>query len=193
MGIQERKERKQLQESIYAAARTLLAEKGLEGVTIRAIAEKIDYSVRTVYLYYKDKEALLDEMRREGFEQLATEMGTIRDCDARTALFKLGKVYLRFAEENPELYKLMFQNRIEPYPLDPATEGLSSQILKQTVLNLMASRKENPEGAESAAFACWSLVHGMASLFSTGIYKEITGKERETLVREAFAFLFPEH
>jgi AcrR family transcriptional regulator len=72
MGITERKERaaQQLRNSILETAMELFLDDGFENVTIRRIAEKIEYSPATVYLYYQDKNEILYALHAEGFDML---------------------------------------------------------------------------------------------------------------------------
>ena len=72
MGIKERKEQEksEMRELILKTAMNLFLDKGFENITIRHIAEKIEYSPATIYLYFKNKDEILYTLRREGFEKL---------------------------------------------------------------------------------------------------------------------------
>src|ERR1044071_5511951 len=72
MGVQERRERekKELRQEILDAARDLFVREGFENVSMRKIAEKIEYSPTTIYLYFKDKADLLDCIVEETFARL---------------------------------------------------------------------------------------------------------------------------
>lgn len=80
MGISERKEREKesLRQKIMDAAAELLLEEGIEKCTIRKVAEKIEYSPRTVYLYFTDKDHLLREIIEQGFEITVGQMQQMR-------------------------------------------------------------------------------------------------------------------
>ena len=72
MGIKERKEneKSEMKELILKTAMKLFLDKGFNNITIRNIAEKIEYSPATIYLYFKNKDEILYTLRREGFENL---------------------------------------------------------------------------------------------------------------------------
>jgi AcrR family transcriptional regulator len=62
------REREQLRHDIVTAARDLLLEQGLSGLSMRSIADRIEYSPATIYLYFKDKDELVGEVVHTGFE-----------------------------------------------------------------------------------------------------------------------------
>ena len=78
MGVQERRERekKELKQEILDAARDLFVREGFENVSMRKIAEKIEYSPTAIYLHFKDKEALVHELCLHDFRVLLIDRGT---------------------------------------------------------------------------------------------------------------------
>ena len=72
MGVQERREREKqgIREEILEAARQLFVTEGYENVSIRKIAEKIEYSPGTIYLYFQDKAEILAQISEETFSRL---------------------------------------------------------------------------------------------------------------------------
>lgn len=110
MGIAERKEREkqEMRRKIIDAAFEMFVEVGYERTSIRAIADKIEYSPATIYLYYKDKDELLYEVQREAFDLLAKKFAPSEIRDPFQRLEALGTTYLDFALANPQYYDLMF-------------------------------------------------------------------------------------
>src|SRR4030066_2557294 len=111
MGILERKDRekKKMRSLILKTAMKLFLEEGFENVTIRRIAERIEYSPAAIYLYYKDKDEILYAIHEIGFEKLYKQQQTILSTrDPWKRLKKHGEVYIKFALVNPEYYDLMF-------------------------------------------------------------------------------------
>ena len=111
MGIAERKEREkqEMRRKILDAAFEMFVEVGYERTSIRAIAEKIEYSPATIYLYYKDKDELLYEVQREAFDLLAKSFAPLAEIrHPFERLRALGLTYLDFAFSNPQYYDLMF-------------------------------------------------------------------------------------
>src|SRR5688500_2958677 len=111
MGITERKEKQkqEIRKMILDASMKLFAEQGFENVSIRKIADLIEYSPTTVYLYFKDKNEILFNLHEVGFRKMAdynADLWTIKNPLIR--LHKMGENYIRFGVENPEYYDLMF-------------------------------------------------------------------------------------
>lgn len=172
MGSSERKERQkeELRRNILEASLEIYARDGFEGLSIRKIAEKIDYSPAAIYLYFKDKDALLCGLQEEGFRIfnarkapiLAAEMPAIDRLDA------LGEDYIRFAFEHPEYFELMFVLRSPMRALGAVeewTEGIKAyETLRDVVARCMDEGSLPREAPDVAALAYWGAVHGIASL-----------------------------
>ncbi|HEY1164389.1 MAG TPA: TetR/AcrR family transcriptional regulator, partial [Chitinophaga sp.] len=111
MGIADRKEREKLEMKrlIMDAAMRMFVESGYEKTSIRNIAEKIEYSPATIYLYYKDKDELLYDVQAQGFAQmLELFQQKATDKDPFEKLRQMAKVYVEFGMEHPDIYDLMF-------------------------------------------------------------------------------------
>lgn len=111
MSVADRKarEKEALKNLILKGAKKLFIEKGIEQTTIRNIADEIDYSIGTVYVYFKDKNAILHDLHSIGFQELGgyfQELFSVEDPMER--LRKMGFMYIKFAMENSEMYDLMF-------------------------------------------------------------------------------------
>src|SRR5258706_10982902 len=107
MGITERKERDrvEMRQRIIDAAIQMFLEEGYEKTSIRNIAEKIEYSPATIYLYYKDKDELLYDVQGQAFEKL--DLAFHEKATAIDSLKRLEQIlftYVRFGKNNPELY-----------------------------------------------------------------------------------------
>jgi len=171
MGITERKERaaQQLRSRILETAMELFLDEGFENVTIRRIAEKIEYSPATVYLYYQDKNEILYALHAQGFEMLYEQQKkllTIKDPWQR--LRRHGKIYVSFALKNPEYYDLMFIMRGPAAKMKEKKDwesGLRSyELLRENVKQCMEAGYLKKTHEDVATFAFWSLTHGIASL-----------------------------
>jgi AcrR family transcriptional regulator len=79
MGVQERREREKqgIREEILEAARKLFVTEGYENVSIRKIAERIEYSPGTIYLYFQDKADILAQVNEETFSRLERKLAAI--------------------------------------------------------------------------------------------------------------------
>ena len=171
MGIKERKEneKSEMKELILQTAMKLFLDKGFNNITIRNIAEKIEYSPATIYLYFKNKDEILYTLRREGFEKLyELQKTSLNINDPLKRLLKQGEAYISFALENPEYYDLMFMMR-GPVKTIKETNfcdiGLKSyELLKNNVKECMTQGLFPRMDVDIVAFSLWSYVHGIASL-----------------------------
>ena len=173
MSTAERKarEKEALKLLILKGAKKLFLERGIEQTTIRNIADEIDYSVGTVYVYFKDKNAILHDLHSIGFQELGgyfKELFSIKDPMER--LKKMGFTYIKFALENTEMYDLMFivkapMEFIETSEKEAWNEGVGTfAALKNTVQECMNKGHFKDNTVEPLAFMIWSMVHGMCSL-----------------------------
>jgi AcrR family transcriptional regulator len=157
-------------QQILAAAHSILRAKGIEGLTMRSLAEKMDYTPAALYKYFSDKEDILEGLRQEGWALLrARNAEATREHVTPLELFKaLGRAYQDFAGEYPEYYLLMFTSaRTAPHCLDEIT---SSPDFKRMTDLVQAAVDDGhiqlPSGttALDIRFLIWFLSHGMAML-----------------------------
>lgn len=181
MSIADRKvrEKEALKALILKGAKKLFLEKGIEQTTIRNIADEIDYSVGTVYVYFKDKNAILHDLHSIGFQELGgyfKELFSIEDPMER--LRKMGFIYIKFALENQEMYDLMFNVKapmefLENSNNDYWDEGaVTFGHVKKTIEDCIDKGHFAGHNVEPLSFMVWSLVHGMCCL---QIRQRITG------------------
>lgn len=108
MGIKERRvrEREEMRRGILDAAHEIATIEGWQAVTIRRVAEKIEYSPPTIYEYFNSKEQIVIELMREGFRQMLANMRAARDAhaDPVDAAVAMGKAYWEFALAHPEMH-----------------------------------------------------------------------------------------
>jgi len=195
MSTAERKarEKEALKMLILKGAKKLFLERGIEQTTIRNIADEIDYSVGTVYVYFKDKNAILHDLHSIGFQELGgyfTELFAIKDPMER--LRKMGFTYLKFAMENSEMYDLMFivkapMEFIESTEKEAWTEGADTfNALKKTVEECMNDGHFEGHSLEALSFMIWSLVHGMCCLEIRQRTKGVKFSNPDTILSEGY-------
>ncbi len=172
MGTADRIERERTAKrtAILDAARELFVERGVEAVTLREVAQKIEYSTTAIYVHFKDKQELIDQMVREDFGKFAAALLAMRDiADPVERLDKLGEAYVQFALSMPRHYTLLFLTPATTAVLteeadDPGFAGF--QLLLHTVEDCIAQKRFRPEHTDASglALAIWSFVHGLVSL-----------------------------
>lgn len=195
MGIAERKakEKEALRELILKGAKKLFLEKGVEQTTIRNIADEIDYSVGTVYVYFKDKSAILHNLHSIGFQELGKyfqELFSIEDAMER--LRKMGFIYIKFALENSEMYDLMFNLKapmeyLQSSDNDVWDEGAKTfDLVRKTVAECIEKGHFKGHNVEPLSFMVWSLVHGMCCLEIRHRTKGIKFTNPETILFDGY-------
>ncbi|RKX91594.1 MAG: hypothetical protein DRZ90_14875, partial [Spirochaetes bacterium] len=111
------KEKNELRTKILEAAKEVLFEKGFDNLTMRAIAERIDYSPTTIYLYFRNKTDLTENLLEYAFEQLVNTIGSIDQsmyAKNPVGLLKEGLItYIRYGVDHPHFYRMMTTSIIE--------------------------------------------------------------------------------
>ncbi len=169
MGITERKERqrKEVRESILNAAWHLVNEEGWQNLSIRKIADAIEYSVPVVYDHFENKEAILSEFNRKGFKLLGDALSDARQRQPTPALQleALAYAYWDFAFRNKEYYQLMFglgMPTCESLSKVPELSAFISNI-SSTINELMGVPAENAD-TWLKVHSFWSMIHGLVSI-----------------------------
>jgi AcrR family transcriptional regulator len=173
MGTQERREREkqELRTKILDAARELFAAEGYDAVTMRKIAEKIEYSATAIYQHFADKDALVAELCRHDFRSFAAHFGrAAAEEDPVRRLRASGRAYFDFATEYPQHYRLMF---MAAHPNVGPEEGEKDDPAQNAYVFLRATVEEaiqkglfRPEfsNPELASQTIWAAVHGVVAL-----------------------------
>ena len=172
MGARERREREkaELRAKIMDAARAIFAERGYEAVTMRQIAERIEYSPTAIYFHFKDKESLIQELCARDFLSLAQAFGRLKQiADPVDRLRHIGRKYVEFATEHPNQYQLMFMTPTPPFEPSVTSgnpEETAYQVLRGTVAEGIKTGRFLPEfnDAELVTQLVWAGVHGVISL-----------------------------
>lgn len=172
MGVIERKERdrQEMRQTILQAARTLFLDQGFEKTSIRNIADAIEYSPATIYLYYKDKNDLFFALHQGAFLKMISEfesMFLVQDSFER--LTAMGKHYMKFAFENPELYNLMFLMEAPMEVIECKEQvwedgHIALGILKNAVNDCIRDGYFKCQDIESISMMIWAMVHGLMTL-----------------------------
>ena len=175
MGPRERRarEREEIRTRILDAARELFVAEGYEAVTMRKIADRIEYSPTAIYFHFRDKEALLKELCDNDFLALAGQfMEAAKIADPVERLRAAGHAYVSFGIEHPNHYRLMFMT---PHPPIAAEEHELERgnpeedayaFLKTIIAECIATGRFRPEltDIELISQVTWSGVHGVISL-----------------------------
>ncbi len=175
MGTKERRERerRELRKKILDAARALFVEQGYEAVTMRKIAQAIEYSPTAIYLHFQDKMAVMRALCDQDYLALAKRFRKIAAVvDPVERLRQAGLAYAEFGFKHPNHYQWMFMT-VHPHnlPADSALEQGNPEedayaFLKWTVGQAIAAGRFRPElqDVELVSQVIWSGIHGVVSL-----------------------------
>ena len=196
MGIKERKTRQkaEMRDAILAAALNLFSDEGYDKVTMRKIAEEIEYSVGTIYLYFKDRDEIFFELHKLGFEEFYKRQLAIQYVkDPLQRLTEHGLAYIQFAVDQPQYYDLMFISRIPAKTIKEQQDWKSGHrtydLLKLNISQAKGAGYFKDVDLEVAAFSLWSFVHGISSLFVRDRMMMIPPEAVKPLVAGALKFL----
>lgn len=170
MGILERKirQKENMRTTILSVAMRLVREEGWQSLSIRKIADAIEYSVPVIYDHFENKEAILVELSFDGFRLLKRTLEKVKRKypDPEERLKAYAEAYWDFAFKNPEYYQLMYglgmpccgAGKIKPefttFP-DHIGEAIESIIRKN---------KSTGEDTCLKIHAFWSVLHGLISI-----------------------------
>lgn len=172
------REKQVLRDAILLAAREIALAEGWSSVSIRKIADRIEYSPPTIYEYFANKEALLLVLMLEGFARLRREMNVARAAapDPQSKLEAITTAYWRFASENPELYEVMYglggiYIETEEAQKPPEVQAVIGDVIDALVEWAQAEEVTlaNPIDAFQIL---WGEIHGLVTLSMSGRLKD---------------------
>jgi AcrR family transcriptional regulator len=176
MGVKERRarEKSETRDKILDAARELFVTEGYEGVSMRRVAEKIEYSPTAIYVYFADKQQLFHELCQQDYARLAEVFqSSAMSSNPIERLKQIGSTYAEFGVRYPNHYKFMF---MAPHPpLDPDEED--REIMGNPEMDAYAFLKwavqqaidagclrEELQDAELISQTLWASIHGVIAL-----------------------------
>ena len=206
MGVAERRtrEKEALRAKILEATSRLMVTEGPESVSIRRIAEQIEYSLATIYLYFKDKAELIDAICQELFGQMIEELGSVgaEETDPLKRL-RIGlRAYIEFGMSHPNHYLAVFgaPQHVSGTALPDASEahklGLEAFDIFRQVIRGCISHGVLPAGdVETTTHAAWMCLHGITSLMITTyggpcpVFPDLSAADRDHLIDSALDLL----
>ncbi len=161
-----------LKEALVEAARMLVSERGPEGFTLADAAKLAGVTAAAPYRHFADRNALLEELTRRGFELFGVKLSEAwadGKPDAATAMSCMGEAYLAFARDEPGLYSAMFSNvRTLNAPEVGAAATHALELLRGASSALLSHAGVTGADARALAFEIWSMSHGVAMLALAG-------------------------
>ena len=180
-----------LRRSLLQAGREILAERGVDALTLREVARKAQVSQAAPYHHFAGKAELVSAIAQHGFEDFAGALGAGADAAGSGALQRLtgmGLAYVRFAVTNPNLFRLLFRPELRGRTPDgPAAEAMAraGSAAYQVFLDAVTAAVEEGSvqgSVEDVAVASLSIVHGLSTLLVDGPV-DLSQRAPDTLAR----------
>lgn len=170
MGVTERRKREKiaLRQEILDAARDLFAKEGYESVSMRRIAEKIEYSPTTIYLYFQDKKELIEEICQQSFALLAKKLEKVAAGGGDPVeRLKAGlQAYVAFGIEHPDHYRVSLMRTHELHEFKDMAQSPGMQcfqhLVKAVAACVQAGRFRETE-VLAVSQALWCVIHGLVA------------------------------
>lgn len=174
MGISERRlrQKEEVRESILRAAWDVVQQEGWQSLSIRKIADAIEYSVPVIYTHFENKEAILLEFTKAGFRILNKDLEVAKAKFTHPAeqLEAMAHAYWDFAFKNKEYYQLMYGLGMPTCEIVKGVPevGKFSEVMQTTVKDLIAVSENKEVDAFLKYHTYWSMLHGLISINLTG-------------------------
>lgn len=168
-------------EEILQAAKELFLEQGYDSTTIRRIADRVGISAPALYLYFKDKEALMLALCDQTFGHLIEAIDEIEKtvADPLQRVRRFGEAYVRFGLTHPDEYRLVFLGANIPESIrkvghraptdDPTRPGIGGALVFKRLVSILgeleASGTKLKYPPETCGELCWMGLHGLVSAF----------------------------
>ncbi|MCA9727663.1 MAG: TetR/AcrR family transcriptional regulator [Candidatus Eisenbacteria bacterium] len=156
-------------------AASLLLQNGYAGFSMRRLAERIGYSVMTIYRYFENKEELIGAVLQSGFARFETDLARAAAGDAtpRERIRRIGIAYVTFGLDNPILYHLMFMQA--PGAIPGGLHGVPDRTHPERPTGFVASMfavldawiasgESRIKDVDLLGHVLWSAVHGVVAL-----------------------------
>lgn len=170
MGSKERiqRQKEDTRKSILAAALQIVKQEGWAALSMRKIADVIEYTAPIIYEYFPNKEGILLELTRQGYINLGLKVKEARDSktSAEEKLEAMWLAYWDFAFEEKEFYQLMYGvqvNCCELYKKMPEAE-YTTDLFYDAIEVLLTKQPVSEDTSCLKYYTFWSLIHGLISI-----------------------------
>ena len=163
-----------LKNALIKAGVEILSKQGIEGLSLRKVAQRAGVSHSAPYAHFPDKQSLIAAISTEGFNQLYTELDAAILANPKNPKKQLqqgARAYVQFALNNTDTFNIMFSGVLEKEKDYPAFVDISSKTFQRVVDVVRACQEAGvlrATTAEMMAVAVWGQVHGIISLALEG-------------------------
>ena len=154
--------------NILDAAYDIVKNEGWQALSMRKIADKIEYTAPIIYEYYANKDAILLELSKKGFEMLAGKMkaAAAKHPEPPEQIEAMWLAYWNFAFAHKEYYQLMFGVEVNCCLMDELLPAGSTpyDIAVEPIRQLMGIEDLEDERVCTKYYTYWSIIHGLVSI-----------------------------
>jgi AcrR family transcriptional regulator len=153
--------------NILDAAFKIVKEEGWQALSMRKIADVIEYTAPIIYEYFANKEAILAELNKKGYTLLGQEMAVAKSKHEHPAdqLEAMWMAYWNFAFAQKELYQIMFGVSMNCCTMQKSPEvETPSKLINEAIRQLMKDKNPSDDEICRRYFTFWSVVHGLVSI-----------------------------
>ncbi len=167
-----------IKEACVQAAREVIADNGIENLSMRDVARKLGISHQAPYRHFDSRDHLLAEIMRRCFVDFAEHLDQrARSGDAEADLGAMGHAYLDYAQRKPLEYRLMFGT---PWPAPAQHPELvrhavhAFNMLRDSLRSMQGNDEAHHANADRQAMFIWSTLHGMASITQANVMQHLS-------------------
>lgn len=172
MGSKERilRQKEETRSNILKAAREIVKTEGWQGLSMRKIADRIEYTAPIIYEYFSNKEAILQELTCKGFGILTKDLEAAKaeSQDPAEQLEAMWLAYWNFALKNKEMYQLMYGVEMTCCAQRNTETDAPYVLISNVITELMGEEKPRPEVIKQKYFTFFSVIHGLISINIVG-------------------------
>lgn len=158
-----------LRNTLLTSGAQLLAEEGIQALSLRSLAKRAGVSHNAPYQHFADKETFLAALAEQGFHLLGAAMDAglqaVGEADTLACLIAIGQAYVQFALDYPSHLHIMFSSF--PHERYPTLKQTSLEVLAKLIAVLEAGQAQQrlvPDDVYQQALLVWTMLHGLSTL-----------------------------
>ncbi len=173
---------------ILETAEKIVAAEGHHALNMRRLADEVGITPTTLYYYFDSKDHILAQLKLRAAKRLNGRLQRMDLADPARALREFARAYVSFAEENPNLYRLVTERTAGGAPLSRDEERTLhfAYFAAERVLDALKQRETCEIDPRTKAMEGWMLLHGFVSLLTSGALETVAGVHRDELKKTFF-------
>lgn len=177
--------------NILDASLEIVKEEGWQSLSMRKIADKIEYTAPIIYEYFANKDAILNELTRQGFIKLSKKMQEASAAFTNPAeqLEAMWLAYWNFAFEEKELYQVMYGVEVNCCVFENSCPDIQgpSNLLWDKIEEMTPVEKRTEDYVCTKYYTFWSVVHGLISINMTNQTRRASDEINKQVLKDAIA------